>query len=208
MYVVSAVIVSVILYLLAGAASARVDETLMSNRNGSDVVEAVVAKLDATYSVILNESNWWKNDAGRTLVNLFIRQMAYVETRDGQDRPSSDGGIWNVDEDVFVVARNHACYLTNINQRISNSQILGVSKISIDWCRDQSLNRSDILSIPIYSGLAVVLYIDQMRVVNISPLTQFYRFWDNFHAGSVNRARWENRVAQLQKSERKNINVI
>lgn len=196
----------IVLQLLCGTTSARVDWTLNATRVGSGVVRAVLAKIHASDIFNTSDSDWWTNDQRSKRALQFLRQMAYVETDDGLSL-STGQGIWNVNKSTFSDTRIHlecdseSHAVNPIRYNMLHSRIL-----RIDWC--DSINYSN-LSVPIYSGLAVALYVDyQKATLPISDNTRLWiQFWQNFnHEGSADT--WKKKVDELKNKERKCITQV
>ena len=197
------------LELLCGSTSARVDGTLDATRNGSSVVRAVIAKIEASH--IFSSSGWWLNHNDRNLILIFLRQMAYVETDDGLKSPSAGLGIWNVNNNTFNMTRRHlqcdSAAENQIRQNMLNSPIL-----NIDWCNN--ITHAN-LSVPMYSGLATVLYVDYLIAAdrgNLPTSTSpqiLGNLWQhfNFHGTSEElTSTWAAKVGELSRNESKMIN--
>lgn len=84
--------------------------------------------------------------------NLFLRKLAYLETRDGADGntyaiPNYNGGIWQVDRAMFAATQANTPALQAKYAAIRN--VFGINWMSVIW--------EDLLK-PLYSGLAAALY--------------------------------------------------
>ena len=78
-----------LLFFLAAflCVSKAVDTTLHDGATGSDVVQAVIAKLDASRIAFRDD-------------HRLLRRLAFVETADGADSGSSTTrGLWGLDKD-------------------------------------------------------------------------------------------------------------
>ena len=119
-----------------------VDMTRVPEVRGSLAVETVVVDR-------IKRSAIFKNDFG------YIRRIAWVETRDGLNRtftfrPGYHGGLWQVDEVVFLETQNTLAYPQLIDK---HQQIL--VEFDIEWAAVEW----EELRKPLHSGLAVWLYI-------------------------------------------------
>lgn len=188
-------VVTAVVQLMYVRTSARFDGTLTPERNGSSVVRAVIAKIDA--SEVFNDSTWWQSTSERPLVKIFLRRMAYVETEDGNR--NSVGGIWDITEEIFRMTQTYVARSQSIRQNLMNSPIL-----KIDW---HNIVYTD-MTVPMYSGLAVALYLDKLildegRQILPTNLYQLYRLWNYFGEGASGNTRsWEEGVRDLENNER------
>ena len=194
----------IVLLLFCGSTSAQVDGTLDAARNGSSVVRAVLAKIEAS-----DAFSDWSNNA-RNLVLVFLRRMAYVETNDGLTSPSSGLGIWNVNKDTFGTTWRHVCDSSNnqTRQKIMSSQIL-----KIDWsCTDLDSSHAK-MSMPMYSGLAATLHVAKLmsstdfRFPSDITDRELAKLWQTFNSTKLNAIDatdvWSKKVAELKENERK-----
>ncbi|KAK7487973.1 hypothetical protein BaRGS_00020718 [Batillaria attramentaria] len=146
------------------------DSTVTPGAFGTDVVLAVINSLQS--NCILSSDR------------LFLRRLAYVETRDGTDsatyRAGYDGGIWKIDRDMFTATS------TCSSSYIRATCDLIKQELGIDWTHVQW---SDLRK-PLYSGLAAALYTllkTQGNENNIpAEVSQQASFWSqNFHHGGT-----------------------
>ena len=153
-----------------------------------DVVRAVISKIEAYDRFIIFDS--------ASTSPLFMRVMAYVETRDGAtpDYDPNEGGLWNVSDTVFDRTQSDPL----LNEIIMQLRYLSSPENyirPIDW---RSLNYSD-LSIPFYSGLAVRLII---HLKTLTASTKHSRYWVNhFKDMSVNEDHWDEGELSLSREE-------
>ena len=127
-----------------------IDRTIEPEVRGSEVVETVVSRIE--------RSAIFENDYG------YIRRIAWVETRDGLSRTATfrngyHGGLWQVDEVVFQETIDTVTY----PQLLEKYQQIQV-EFAIDW----STTRWEDLRKPLYSGLAVYLYMVTIIGINES----------------------------------------
>jgi hypothetical protein len=132
--------------------SVQTDGTLIPGKSGINVVVAVLEKIYATsdlFSCI--ESDWFCDDGHKSLIKEFLRYKAYVDTEFGKSK--SSGGIWRVTMEQFMRAKSHV----QTDDRLNDLGLrLNSSSLQIDW---RNVNYSD-MSVPMYSCLAIVLYLD------------------------------------------------
>ena len=161
---------------------AQVDKTLVPGATGPNVVRAVIEKIRIS-NVFASQL---KGQEGR--VQLFLRDMAYVETRDGSW--PSKGGIWNVSQEIFDQTKE---YFSEMN-KINNSKYL-------------QLNWSDVvyenLSIPMYSGLAITMEINTIASRDQSSLENPSMFWAQNFESSNDMYIWLSAINELRKEESK-----
>lgn len=157
--------------VLATGVSCQRDRTIVAGESGVDVVQAVLAKLQ--YSNVFPSSS----DMRET---IFMQRMAYVETRDGTEPPrfptsstGNNGGIWNVSPRIFQSTLTQ----TSLIQNIARSRLLNY----VNWTTEAQVN----LSRPLYSGLAIRLYLSTLSSVPSPGATSRQaqqNFWiQNFH---------------------------
>lgn len=178
----------VVLFIIyfAQAIVQPVDQTLLSGFSGGNVVRAVLSKLDA--------SRIFEHSGNSDLTNIFMRRMAYVETRDGTEysQGNSEGGIWKISRTKFEQT-----------QRLSDSAEVYAAittYLGLDWRR---LDYGE-LTKPLYSGLAVRLYLMHIGV-NI-PLTPMHAsFWIEHFKFNIEGLvdRWLRAIENLTESEGK-----
>ena len=196
------------LQLLCGSTFARVDGTLNATKNGSSVVIAVIAKIEASNIFSSSDPNWWSDYNVRNLVLIFLRRMAYVETDDGLERPSAGLGFWNISYETFNKTKTHLQCNSAPNNQIRHNMV-NSSLVNVDWCDITYVN----LSVPMYSGLAAALYVDYLiDTQNINLPTSnssrmLSKLWLRFmHTDVDNRSReatWNKKVKELSRNERK-----
>ncbi|XP_046558985.1 uncharacterized protein LOC124268023 [Haliotis rubra] len=154
------VCVTVLLCCAVGVV-AITDLTRQERQKGADVVQAAIDQI----------RDWCIFSQDR----LFLRRLAYVESKDGLDpktyRNGYYGGIWQVDESMF---RQTIACPSAIRHVCNDIQ----TNIGIDWPRVQW---RDLLK-PLYSGLAASLYI-QLKQGNTIPgsVDAQSRIWNNIY---------------------------
>lgn len=177
-------LISVILYFGARGA---VDETLNNEAVGSDVVHAVIAKLDA--------SGLFDSD------HRLLRRLAFVETADGamnHNLCSDDGGIWALQKlklDLVLSAPELASI------RSSTQFMFGV-----EWAQ---VTKDDMCK-PFYAGLAARLYLAYIEITtekipfasNFEEQAQFWITYYHSNAGGII-AYFVEKVTLLEKQEGK-----
>ena len=191
-------VVCISMQLLEAQRSARVDGTLIPGFSGVNVVVAVLEKIDA--SRVFENSGWFQRD--RDSAKSFLRRMAYVESKDG--RVKRNGGIWNIMSENEV--RNTQMYANSttagqgqtLQQRIQNSPLLGFNWMDIRF--------RDNLSVPLYSGLATMIRLDQVLRDNIGGLSEILddqiRLWKtHFNGPNDEDYRWYDAEDLLTSNE-------
>ena len=174
-----------LLSLTSGASA--VDLTLQRDAAGSDVVRSVLARLselDSSYGTTTIAVD-------RQVIEQFIREMAYVETLDGED--SSEGGIWGVSRELFQQTKQYN------NPRLFST----ISSIScIDWA---SVSYDD-LRTPLHSGLAIRIHLFSLynpfyqRLQATTTDEGKARYW-MLHFSGTSTQHWVTRTQQLRRSE-------
>lgn len=127
-----------------------VDLTLVAESSGSDVVLACVA--------LVQDSQLFP------ATSRLLRRIAYVESTDGSDpdtyRAGFDGGIWQVEESVFLATQDTsdpdlAALIDGVNQQF------GIDWVQMQW--------SD-LRVPLFSAIAARLFLS--TVMDSIPLAR------------------------------------
>ena len=148
------------------------DQTIRAGASGEDVVEAVVARIHQTRIF----------DDDRS----FLRRIAYVESKDGNDqgtyRAGYDGGIWQVDQIAFLATKDSLSHpsLTQKHEKIR--EILNIDWSSVTW---------NDLRKPLYSGLAARLFLSNVpqEIPFASEIAQQANYWKLYYnkigAGTV-----------------------
>ena len=168
------------------------------------MVRAVIAKINA--SNIFKGNQWWQTTHQRSLVLIFLRRMAYVETADGRNSSYSGRpgglGIWNIHKNIFNMIRSFVCDESNRLEQTLNSSILNT-----DWC---SIKHSK-MSVPMLCGIATALRIHQLLTsteTNDLDEDKLHILWwrvNNRPQSSQmeleDRDKWNKRVAKLNSTE-------
>ena len=145
-------------------AQAPVDLTLERNQAGAAVVLATISRI--------KDSNAFPDDS------RLLRRVAFVESRDGTDtetfRDGYDGGIWQVDGDVFLQTQNFTLNPQLIENGGIYQRLLG-SSLRVDWA---AVSWED-LRIPLFSGLAarIFFYLSMFEIPPIGSIEEQGRFW-------------------------------
>ena len=159
-----------------------VDETLMPNASGSEVVEAVLIKID--FSQIFDPDH------------RFMKRLAYVETKYGTENHTFHyGGIWGVNYDIMndhirlivkgeIESEVIQSSLINITMRIEEA--FGIDIISVVFNKEE-------MNVPLYNGLAAHFYLYYVSLVNgtsiplAGNIRQQAEFWITYyHSDSRN----------------------
>ena len=161
-----------------------VDGTLMPGYTGVNVVVGVIEKLDA--SEVFMRSEWYRRNT--LLVKGFLRHVAYAETEDGNN--NSTGGIWNLSEANFDITLDYVERKTDLQQRINSSLL------QIDWLNIKFEN----LSVPLYSGLAILLRLDELlHTRNGLGINDLRDCWIAHFRGSIQR--WRKATVYLTENQ-------
>ena len=115
--------------------SQNLEKLLNPEEKGSDVVRAVVSKIECAFPTPSFAPG-----------SSLLRLIAYVETKDGT--VSSDGGIWNVNKKAFEGTKD-----TKTNTDIKEKHDEIKKRFGVDWSRVQWSEMKK----PLYSGLAARL---------------------------------------------------
>ena len=174
--------------LLSCVSTQRVDQTTVPGSNGVNVVRAVLSRLD--------ESRVFEQSGNADLTNVFLRNMAYVETRDGRNLPQGaiaiDGGIWRITPMQFQQTQRLSSRHTHVYDAIA-------AYFGQDW---RDLEYRD-LQKPLYSGLAARLYLTYVADYSIIPPTARQGlFWsEKFKEGKGDLQVWIAAISLLQQTE-------
>ena len=173
------------------SSAAPVDLTLRRFAMGADVVRGVSTKID-DFNLFDSPSS---SESQRQAVELFLRESAYVESRDGTDLSPDghDGGIWRISRDLFNRTRNYQ--YPELFDDICRA-------FCVDW---MSVQYSD-LAMPLYSGLAARihlfhLYDTDQGLSESATDTDRAVFWANAFGENRLVSRWLSRVEQLRRVE-------
>ena len=128
------------LFCCISSSIGQVDQTIVAETFGEAVVEAVVSRI--------RQSAIFPDD------HTFLRRIAYVESRDGNDqrtyRNGYNGGIWQVDEIRFQNTKSIAALE---NERSEIQFVFDINWSTVTWA---DLRR------PLYSGLAARLLLSNI----------------------------------------------
>ena len=164
-----------------------VDRTLEDGASGSDVVQAVIAKLDS--------SKIFDND------HRLLRRLAFVESSDGRNSGilgQPNGGIWGVEESKFDKL------LTVPELAEARDSIW--QGFRIVWAQ---VTRDDLRK-PFYSGLAARLYLHYLEITgtasiplagNIEEQAQFWITYYHSNTGGMTTDYFVGQVTALDKRE-------
>ena len=146
------------------------DVTLLDCKNGSDVVDAVFAKLDCLQ--VFNGSD-----------HILMRRIACEETEYGESEnytcDESGGGIWRLERELFdkLIEPHVQNMLHNVSDIIKNRCGFSFSKAK----------QYTFLTKPFYSGLAARLYLHYLEITGVSvpfngSIEEQADFWiNNYH---------------------------
>ena len=172
--------------LLGCVSTQRQDLTTVPGSNGVNVVRAVLSKLD--------ESRIFEQSGNADLMNVFLRNMAYVETSDGTAFPqeNADGGIWKITNMQFQRTKELTSRYSRVYDTIT--AYLGQDWRAVDY-RD--------LEKPLYSGLAARLYLTYVATYTVIPpsLRQGIFWSEKFKNNKGDLLRWFTAVTRLQEIE-------
>ena len=157
------------------------DRTLTPGEGGGDVVRAVISKIETTNCTLLLRTE--------SAFAPFMRTMAFVETRDGEELNAIGGGIWNVSEAIFMRTQNDSplTFINCLQQESSQNHIGPLNWTSLTYAN---------LSIPLYSGVAVRMFMHLSRQLETSP--RYSMYWnDIFKNSRSSLSEWNARAAIL-----------
>ena len=129
---------------------------MKSNGKGSLVVQAVIDKIESL--------NYFNSDDSSA--NIFLRSVAYVQTRDGTIG-NQEGGIW---------AMNQA-KLDIVSISVNRHELKGKLKLKCVKKIGELFNESS-MNIPLYSGLAARLYLETfLPIEHLSTISTQAHVW-------------------------------
>ena len=190
------VVVHVILLFCSSSAPASraqlqgTDLTKVNSARGADVVEAVIA-LSRVFNAFTEDQE--------QPVHYFIRHMAYVESRDGQDTAGQPGGgIWRITPAIFEQTRQFIMANMDHDNAIYEN-------FDTRW---QTLDYMD-LETPLYSGLAARIRLLQLYGANNfltateNDLARAHYWLRHYKNGAGNTNVWTNNVNTLRSIQSK-----
>jgi len=128
-----------VLALLTVAVTAEDDMIYTPEMVGSAVVEATVNSLESACIFPPNQ--------------LYLRRLAFVESVDGDDPltflPGYHGGIWRVDEDMFLATQTDEAWVANRRYITRSERRWGIQWMNATW---EDLRK------PIYSAMGALMY--------------------------------------------------
>lgn len=157
------VVVTVCLYVASGMPPA-VDRTIRPGEAGTDVVMATIEQLE--------QLNVFPD------TNRLLRRIAYAESRDGVDiatyRSGYDGGIWQVDQLVFLQTQDTDTYPELEPLLLRILQLTGLNWLSLPW---NELRR------PFFSGMAASIYLAVLPddIPGPGDIAGQARYWKQFY---------------------------
>ena len=164
----SSLLVGIVFYSLAllHEGCAQADDTLVAGASGSDVVAAVIAKIEA--------SGVFPTD------NRLLRRIAYVESLDGMHpntyRTGYYGGIWQVDMIGFEDTQNTASHPGLAAKHEAIERYFGSD---FRW---SNVKWEDLVK-PLYSGIAARLFLSNKpeAIPPASDISGQAAYWKNFY---------------------------
>ena len=163
------------------------DMTLQSGASGAEVVRSVQSRLDNS-----NIFNALTTVAERQAYELFIREMAFVESKDGT-LGVQDGGIWRISQSIFEKTQ----------QLDLNETFDGICRT---FCIIWQEVHYDNLSLPLYSGLAMsiylhYLYLNQSSLQEAATDMDRALFWADSFGEPRNASEWLMSIERLREIE-------
>ena len=143
--------------------SQNLEKLLNPEEKGSDVVRAVVSKIESVFPTPSFAPG-----------SSFLRLIAYVETKDGTK--SSDGGIWNVTKKAFEGTKDTK---TNTDIKAKHDEIK--KRFGIDWGQVQWSEMKK----PLYSGLAARLVLYNIPDAIPVELDGQAKYWKNRYSSAT-----------------------
>ena len=174
-------------FLLCEIATAIEDQTVTENAKGTDVVRAVLTKLESCERYKLTD-------------HRLLRRIAYVETMD-QQVPT--GGLWALSRNNFNLINQTMMkqWLVSSCRGLLNNNDRLIALVVRDLYPSTN--------IPIVSGLAASLYLHYLTTVEglaiplASDIEGQATFWRNNYNNFGDKAVFEERVVALEEKEGK-----
>lgn len=160
--------------------SQGIDLTIVSEAKGKDVVLSVVSKIHSSGIF--------------TFDNQLLRRIAWVESKDGTDsntfRVDNHGGIWQVDETLFLETQNSS---RNLGLETKHKKIREF--FNIDW---PTVTWEDLRK-PLYSGLAARLFLSIIEepIPLASDIDGQAEYWNQYYNTSGTAGKFEQDVMEL-----------
>ena len=146
---------------------------------------AVIEKIDN--SEIFEESQWFR--LNKNSAKTFLRILAFIKSDDG--RINSTGGIWNITEWEFNDTQAYIRNKSVLQQRMNASSILPV-----DWL--QNITYSN-MSVPMYSGLAIMILLHKIAEKDMTVISDHERLWVKCFGGEI--SKWRDKRNDLEVRE-------
>ena len=148
--------------------------------NGTEVVNTVVSQIKTSR---IFETNYEYD---------YIRHIAWVESTDGLNdatyRENYHGGLWQVDEPLFLVTQNISIPILRDKHKLVKIHF------DINW---MTLQWKD-LRVPLWSGLAVCLYMCTVDEEIPSNVTKQAEHWNrNYNSKKQHQQKPEEFVAKV-----------
>ena len=154
-----------ILSLVCLTSGQTVDLTLTVDASGRDVVDAVIYKITAS-KIFPSDYN-------------FLKRVAYVESRYGVNNITTNGGIWRIREAIYLRTKNVTGFPTLIVTPIANIS----TAFAINWLTTTYAD----LRKPLYSGLAMSLYLASLNMTIPQTLISQGTFWQANYNQNISR---------------------
>ena len=156
----------VLLILTISYKAEAVDRTLVDGATGSDVVQAVIAKLDASRIAFGDD-------------HRLLRRLSFVETADGANSSSSSVGLWGLQQTQLDVVRS--------SPQLEELRIAIHVAFGIDW---GAVTIND-FGKPFFSGLVARLYLFHLEITGTvaiplaGDILGQARFWLTYYHSNV-----------------------
>ena len=142
----------------------EVNLTMKPGESGPEVAETVVTIIESA-EIFSDNRN----------IHPYVRRIAWIESKDGLDngtyRKDYHGGIWQVDKSLFLVTQN-----TSIPILIDKHKLVK-KRFDTDWMK---IHWED-LRIPLWSGLAVCLYMCTIEEEIPSSISKQAEHWNKLY---------------------------
>ena len=145
---------------------------------GTPLPEPVITEEASGSAVVLLTISEIKRSTIFSDDNDFLRRLAFVETRDGEDamtyREGFHGGIWAVQESYYDMTKDVRNHPRIQSKLLSVQEAFGIDWVTTEW--------SDLRK-PFYSGLAARLFIflAPEKVTPAREIQEQAEFWVQYY---------------------------
>ena len=149
--------------------------SLIGSTVGTPLPESIIQEEASGSAVVLLTISEIKRSTIFSDDNDFLRRLAFVETRDGEDamtyREGFHGGIWAVQESYYDMTKDVHNHPRVQSKLLSVQEAFGIDWVTTEW--------SDLRK-PFYSGLAARLFIF-LAPEKVPEIQEQAEFWVQYY---------------------------